>query len=140
MSTLARRSDGQALVEFAFGMVVFMMLLIGIVDLGRGVFMFDGVSQAAREIARETSVYPGTGALGDSPETQAVLATQRGLVPGLGNPVYQCFDIAGVLQTDVCQPGDWVRVTTSTTFRPAIPFLAGLGPFTFTSSSSAEIQ
>jgi hypothetical protein len=121
-------------------MIVVMMLLIGIVDLGRGVFMFNGVSQAAREIARETSIYPGSGALGDSPETQAVLATQRGLVPGLGTPTYECYDIANVLQMDACQPGDWVRVTTSTTFRPAIPFLAGLGPFTFTSTSSAEIQ
>ncbi len=120
--------------------IVFLMLFVGIVDLARGVFMFNGVSQAAREIARETSVYPGTGALGASAETVAMVATQRGMVPGLGTPTYECVDIAGATQADACQPGDWVRVTTSTTFRPAVPFLAGLGPFVLSSSSSAEIQ
>lgn len=140
MTRRRQTSDGQTLIEFALAISVFLMLFVGVVDLGRGVFMFNGVSQAAREIARETSVHPGTGALGASTETQAVVDTQKTLVPGLETPSYQCFDIAGVLQLDACNPGDWVRVTTSTTFRPAVPFLAGLGPFVLTSSSSAEIQ
>lgn len=131
---------GQALVEFSFGIIVFMMLFIGMIDLGRGVFMFNGVAQAAREIARETSVYPGGGALGAGAESIAIVVIQQGLVPGLGAPVYQCFDIAGVLQVDDCQSGDWVRVTVSTTFQPAVPFMAAFGPFVLDSSSSAEIQ
>lgn len=116
------------------------MLFIGMIDLARGVFMFNGVSQAAREIARETSIHPGSGTLGASPESDAVYQVQRVLVPGLTSPTYQCFDIAGVLQFDSCKPGDWVRVTASTTFVPAIPFVAGLGPFVLSSISSAELQ
>lgn len=131
---------GQALVEFAFAIIVFMMAFIGLLDLAHGVFVYNGVSQAAREIARETSVHPGLGDLGDSAESTAVWNVQRGLVPRLQTPVYQCLDIAGAVVADDCQPGDWVRVTATTVFQPALPLLAMLGPFTLSSSSSAEIQ
>lgn len=137
-----RSERGQALVEFSFGIIVFIMLFIGMIDLARGVFMFNGVSQAAGEIARETSIYPGNGALGASPESVAIYQVQRGLVPGLTVTAsdFQCYDISGVLQVDSCKPGDWVRVTARTTFVPAIPFVAGLGPFVLSSTSSAELQ
>jgi Flp pilus assembly protein TadG len=131
---------GQALVEFSLGILVFLLVFIGIMDLARGVFVFNGVGEAAREIARVTSVHPGTGTLGSSSESAAAYQIQRNLVPGLATPTFACYDIAGGLQTGTCQPGDWVRVTTSSVFRPTMPLLALLGPFTFTSSSSAEIQ
>jgi hypothetical protein len=110
------------------------------IDLARAVFTFNGVAQAAREIARETSVHPGTGALGDSPESQAAYATQAGIVPGLQTPVYGCYSIDGVLQLDTCQPADWVRVTASADFTPSLPVLTLLGTMTVSSTSSAEIQ
>lgn len=142
--TLARHDPdgvrGQALVEFSFAIMIFLTVLIAMLDLGRGVFMYNGVSQAAREIARETSVHSGSGLLGTSPEAQAALSVQQALVPGLGAPVYECVDIAGAVQFDTCLPGDWVRVTASTTFVPVLPFLTAMGPFIFTSVSSAEIQ
>lgn len=134
------RDRGQALVEFAFGIMIFLMLFIGMIDIGRGVFMFNGVAQAAREIARETSIYPGDGTLGSSAESLAMVVAQRSLVPGLETPTYDCVDIAGALQLDECRPGDWVRVTTTTSFQPAVPFLVAFGPFVLTSSSTAEIQ
>ncbi len=133
-------SDGQALVEFALGILVFLMLFVGLIDLGRGVFMFNGVSHAAREIARETSVHPGSGAIGTSAESQAMSATQRQLVPNLQAPVYSCYDIAGTVQASACSAGDWVRVTSTAVFQPSLPILTLLGPLTLTSSSSAEIQ
>jgi hypothetical protein len=135
-----RRAEAQTLVEFALGATVFLMLLIGTIDLGRGVFMLNGVSQAAREIARETSVHPGTGGLGASPESVAAFDVQRALVPGLGTPTFECVDIAGTSIAGSCQPGDWVRVTVSTEFQPALPLLALMGPFDLSSTSSAEIQ
>jgi len=135
-----RGERGQALIEFAFAIIVFMMAFIGLLDLAHGVFVYNGVSQAAREIARETSVHPGLGSLGASAESVAVVNVQRGLVPRLQNPVYQCLDIAGTAVPGDCEPGDWVRVTATTVFQPALPLLAMLGPFTLSSSSSAEIQ
>jgi hypothetical protein len=135
-----RRTDGQTLVEFALGVTIFLMVLIGTIDLGRGVFMLNGVSQAAREIARETSVHPGTGGLGASAESVAAIDTQQALIPGLGIPTFECVDIAGASVSGSCQPGDWVRVTVSTEFQPALPLLALMGPFDLASTSSAEIQ
>ena len=131
---------GQALVEFSFAIMIFLTILIAMLDLGRGVFMYNGVSQAAREIARETSVHSGAGLLGASPEAQSALSVQRALVPGLDTPTFECVDIAGAVQFDTCLPGDWVRVTATTEFFPVLPFLTAFGPFVFTSVSSAEIQ
>jgi len=120
--------------------MIFLTIFIAMLDLARGVFMYNGVSQAAREIARETSVHSGAGLLGASPEAQAALAVQQSLVPGLGTPTYECVDIAGAVQFDTCLPGDWVRVTATTQFYPVLPFLTAMGPFHFSSVSSAEIQ
>lgn len=140
MTAGARRSEGQTLVEFSLGIVVFLMLLIGLIDLGRGAYVYNGVSEAAREIARVTSVHPGTGALGSSTQTASVVATQRGLVPDLSVTSYTCIDLAGATVSGTCQPGSWVRVTVTTTFRPAMPLLSSFGPIVFSTSSSARIQ
>jgi len=138
--TRTRSERGQALVEFGFAIMIFLTIFIAMLDLARGVFMYNGVSQAAREIARETSVHSGAGLLGASPEAQTALAVQQSLVPGLGTPTYECVDIAGAVQFDTCLPGDWVRVTATTQFYPVLPFLTAMGPFHFSSVSSAEIQ
>lgn len=138
---MSRRRDqrGQGLVEFAIGITIFLTLLIGIVDMGRGVYLFNGVSEAAREITRETSVHLGS-APGASAETAAMVATQRGLVPGLTVSSYDCVDLAGDPVTGNCKPGDWVRVSVQAPFIPVLPVLAAFGPITFTSVSSAEVQ
>lgn len=140
MTWLRRRARGQGLVEFAISITIFLTILIGIVDLARGVYTFNGVSEAAREIARETSVHVGTGGLGASSESVAMVATQRGLVPGLSVSSYTCIDLAGATVAGSCRPGDWVRVAVAAPFQPVLPFLVALGPITLTSVSSAEIQ
>jgi Flp pilus assembly protein TadG len=131
-------ASGQALVEFSLAFLVFVTMLMGLVDLARGVYAFNGVSQAAREIARATSVHPGT-TLGDSSQTAAVLATQRGLVPGLGTPTFACVDIDGSSVAGDCVPGDSVKVTISATYQPITPVVSFLGTVTLQSSSSIEI-
>ena len=49
-----RRGDasGQALVEFALIVPVFILLLVGLFDLGRGVYAFNTISNASREAVR----------------------------------------------------------------------------------------
>ncbi len=49
-----RRQAGQALVEFSLTMVILWMVLIGIIEFGRIVWLYDTVSNLAREIARYT--------------------------------------------------------------------------------------
>ena len=47
-----RRRRGQALVEFALIIPLFLLLLVGIFDLGRAVFAYNTLTNAAREGAR----------------------------------------------------------------------------------------
>lgn len=133
---------GQAMVEFAIAITVFLTLLMGIVDLGTGIYIFNGVSEAAREIARVTSVHPGA-TLGGSAQTAAVVATQQSLVPNLRAPTFTCVDIQGNRITGTCTPGDWVKVTVVAPFTPVTGRLLGLfgfGTFNLQSSSTVEIQ
>ena len=131
---------GQGLVEFALGITIFLTILIGLVDLARAAFLFNGVSDAAREIARVTSVHPGTTTLGSSSETTSAVSNERGLVPGLSVTSYACIDLAGAAVSGSCQPGDWVKVSVRTSFQPILPLLAPFGPITFSTASSAKIQ
>jgi hypothetical protein len=135
-----RRSRGQGLVEFALGITIFLTILIGLVDLARAAFLFNGVSDAAREIARVTSVHPGSSGLGTSTETTTAVSNERVLVPGLVVTSYACIDLAGAPVSGPCQPGNWVKVSVRTSFQPILPLLSPFSPITFTTASSAKIQ
>lgn len=50
------RTRGQALVEFALVLPIFFLLLFGIIDVGRLVYVSNAFNQAAREAARYGSV------------------------------------------------------------------------------------
>jgi Flp pilus assembly protein TadG len=58
---MKRRGRGQGLVEFALVLPVFLLLVFGMVDLGRGVWAMDAASHAASEAARFAIVHGGTG-------------------------------------------------------------------------------
>lgn len=144
MSTIRRfaapleRQRGQAIVEFSLAILVFLAMIVGLFDLGRGVYMYNGVSEAAREIARRTIVYPGI-VLGTSSETLDAIAVQRRLVPGLGNPTFSCLDISGAPTGHVpCQSGDYVQVEISAPYSP-ISLLGIGGPINLSSSASMQV-
>lgn len=139
MSRRATNDAGQTVAEFAIGIVAFLLILLGIVDAGRAVYQLSGVSQAARELARTTSVHPGA-TLGDSTQTADTLAVQQRLVPGLSVSSYSCVDIGGASIAGPCKPGNWVRVTVISRFEPSMPLLTLLGPIDLASSGSAEIE
>jgi len=54
------RSRGQGLVEFALVLPIFMVMLIGMVDLGRAIWANNSVANAAREAARFAAVHGGS--------------------------------------------------------------------------------
>jgi Flp pilus assembly protein TadG len=47
-----RRSPGQSLVEFALVLPIFLLVVVALVDLGRGVFAYNSITNGAREAAR----------------------------------------------------------------------------------------
>lgn len=148
-------SRGQALVEFAIAIIVFLTLVMAIVDLGRAIYIMNGTAQAAREIARTTSVHPcasgllACSQLGSSTEVGDVIATQRGLVPDLKvgtNPVandvasgISCVDAAGTAISDInCRPNDFIRVQVIARFAPITPLVGMFGTHNFTSTSQIQ--
>jgi Flp pilus assembly protein TadG len=141
MTRRRRRSRGQALVEFAIALPIFLVLMMGIFDLGRAIYQYNGVSEAAREIARVTSVHPGT-TLGNSTETAAVIATQKGLIPNLASPTFTCIDIDGsTLNTSTtCVAGNQVKVVIVAPYRPVTPLLGLIGTWNMQSTSAVSIQ
>lgn len=115
------------------------MLLMGVFDMGRGIYMYNGVAQASREIARTTSVHPGS-PLGSAAQTTAVVATQKKLIPGLSDPTISCADVDGSSVTTTCRAGYQVKVVISAPYQPVTPILGLLGTFNMEATSSVAIQ
>jgi TadE-like protein len=143
-----RRSRGQSLVEFSLVIIPFTFLIMGIFDLGRGIYQMNGTAQAAREIARVASVHsgclpesPDDCDMGDSTQIDEVIATQRRLLPGM--LIDTSADIDCVTIDDVpyavdkdCDWGtDYVRVRVRSSFTPITPIVSMFGSHTFESSS-----
>jgi Flp pilus assembly protein TadG len=134
-----RTAAGQSLVEFALAVMIFLVLLMAVIDGGRAVYQLNGASEAARELARATSVHPGS-VLGSSAETAAVLSVQTRLVPGLTVLSYTCVDIEGATVTTTCHSGNWVRIAVRSRFTPVTPVLSLLGAIDLHSTASARIE
>ena len=142
----ADRTLGQSLVEFSLVLIPFTFLIMGIFDLGRGIYMMNGTAEAAREIARVTSVHSGCPLnaescdLGSSTETAGVVTTQQGLVPGLTINTASditCVDINDTVRPDhTCRWGvDYVRVHVTSSFTPITPIVSVFGSHLFESYS-----
>jgi Flp pilus assembly protein TadG len=144
-----RGEHGQSLVEFSLALIPFMFMLMGVIDLGRGIYTNNGVAQAAREIARAASVHQCVGPCTSatwSTETQASIATQKNLVPGLASSgiTIDCVDVTDTAVTvaagEACPPSDYVRVKVSASFRLVSPFLPVPNPFTVSSTAHIQVQ
>jgi hypothetical protein len=147
--TRTGRNRGQATTEFAIALIPFLIVVMGIVDLGRGIYQMNTTAEAAREIARATSLHPWSVCtssvcdLGSSTESQAVVATQRGLLPGMtftSSTDIVCVDLSDTVKADrLCDPGDFVRVRVRSTFAPVTPLVSMFGSHTFESTARIEI-
>jgi Flp pilus assembly protein TadG len=139
------REGGQTLVEFSLALIPFLFMLMGVIDLGRGIYTNNGVAQAAREIARAASVHQCVGACSSltwSAEIHEAVDTQRALVPGLTatNVTIDCVTIGNTPVTvdEICPPDNYIRVNVSMSFRLVTPLLPIPNPFTV--SSTAHVQ
>ncbi len=145
MSALRRgrteRGRGQALVEFSLALIPFLLLLMGIFDLGRGIYMYNGLSQAAREIARTASVHQNP--TGYSTEAQDTIAIQQGLVPGLTVLDPRCVesddadDAAGTSGAR-CAENTYIVVTAQAAYTP-VSLLGFLGTINLESKGRIQV-
>jgi Flp pilus assembly protein TadG len=139
---------GQALVEFSLAIIPFLFIFMGITDLGRGIYVNSGASQAAREIARVTAVHPcntSSCTLGNSAETLAAIATQQRLVPNLipGSVTIACSSISDVTitstATNPCDSGEFIRVTVSVQYAALTPILSMVAPTSLSATAHVEV-
>lgn len=135
MIALARhgmgRQQGQSLLEYAIGLNVMLLLVLGTVDLGRGVWAYNTLSHLAREGARYGSAPSRT-----ATEIQAYVVSRANL-PG--------FSTSNVAVTrGTCGLEDQpVVVTTSYQFDSITPLISnawGGGPLTLRASSQMYVQ
>ena len=143
-----RRTRGQSLVEFSLVIIPFTFLVMGIFDLGRGIYQMNGTAQAAREIGRVASVHsgclpdsPATCDMGASTQINEVVATQRRMLPAMSINTTSdivCVDISDVVKPvdkDCMWGTDYVRVRVQSSFTPITPLLSMFGSHTFESYS-----
>lgn len=146
------RRRGAAAVEMALILLIFLTLVLGMLDLGIGVFRYHLVAQAARQGARQAIVHGsradrlgpwGPDAFLGSAEDEDAHQIVRTIVRFLPT-----FDPAEVtLQAERIDGGnvfegprrDRVRVTVSAPFRPIMTFIFGNPTFTLLGTSTMPI-
>lgn len=66
-----RATRGQTLAEFALVIPIFLLILMGLFDLGRAVFIYNGLTNAAREAARLAIVNQDSTGIADRAQAMA---------------------------------------------------------------------
>lgn len=133
----ANRQAGVAAVEFAFVMIVLLLIGAGIVEFGRAFWYYDAIAKGTRDAARYLSTVPtaSLGGAGASAQQMVVSSATAGGVPAFSNAnvTISCAPTAcaaGVLPTDISS------VTVSTQYALGIgtlfPFIGGGSPTTVT--------
>jgi hypothetical protein len=135
------RGRGQALVEFSLALIPFLLLLMAIFDFGRAIYMYNGLSQAAREVARAAIVHQGAG--GYSDDVQPTIDTQKALIPGLAFEDPVCVNSADADDSTAiagrsCQPDEFMVVTAKATYTP-ISLLGFLGTIELEAKSRGQL-
>lgn len=73
---------GQALVEFALAVPIFFLVIFGLIDLGRAVYVNNSISEAARDGTRWGSVQARSSTAADRSEVADYVQTRLVGVPG----------------------------------------------------------
>ncbi|HEX5826850.1 MAG TPA: TadE/TadG family type IV pilus assembly protein [Candidatus Limnocylindrales bacterium] len=130
MSRLWRRGRdgrGQALVEFALVIPIFLLVLVALFDLGRAVFSYNTLTNAAREGARMAIVNQ------DKPTIIARAKQQSALIelndPAVNVDFYQMASDGTAATDDPCNlvaVGCLAVVSFEATYQPITPIVANI--------------
>jgi Flp pilus assembly protein TadG len=131
---LGRRSHrGQALLEFALVLPVFLLIVFGIIDIGRYVYLTNAFNEAAREGARYGSVEqwsyacPASVPVASQTRFTCTAAVAIGRIAGapsyISTPTVTCYSRAGdatsAVSAAACRAGYMLQVTVATPTSPA---------------------
>ena len=110
---LARRTDGSAAIEFAFGVPILLMMVFGMLQLGLVMQANAGVQHALGEAARQATIFPTP----NDSELQATITSAK-FGTGAGTwttPTIQNGTGTKTITVTYTQPLDWIFFTTNAT-------------------------
>jgi len=137
-----RRRRGQALVEFALVLPIFLLVLVALFDLGRAVFAYNTLTNASREGVRLAIVNQDTASIIARAKSQTQIIELSD--PSVDIDFWQVNN-DGSLGT-ACSPaavGCVAIVNFEATYRPITPLIADLlfkNGVTFTSTSVLSVE
>lgn len=117
-----RRQQGAAAVEFALVSILAILLVFGVIELGRALFKWNSGVDAARRGARAAAIVPMN-------DKASIVAEMRLVFPELQeDDVLLEYSPDGAFPASGCEPDTcrFVRVGISYTFRPLVFFLPPL--------------
>jgi Flp pilus assembly protein TadG len=125
ITTLGKHKKGQSMVEFALLLPLFVLLIIGIFDLGRAFFSFIAITNAAREGARVITFWPGDTQVED---VETAVLDEIGASPmvtegNIQNITIECGILYNVTDPANCPTEEPVRVTVTYNFDLIFNFL-----------------
>jgi Flp pilus assembly protein TadG len=145
-----RRVRGQALVEFALIVPLLLLIVIGLFDLGRAVFAYNAISNAAREGGRTAIVNqhkPDIIARAAAQATSLGVSTSAactGDVPSGPSGVCTTFVLPSDMSTDCSStlaPGCVAIVNVKYTFTPITPIIGNIvGSITMNATTQQIIE
>jgi len=144
---LLRRSDderGQALVEFALVIPIFLLLIFGLIDFGRVVYTNNAVSQAAQDSTRWGSVQSRS-ASDEGLESIEAYAIENMVAIPLPTVTATC-EKATLLVNMPCMTGDRLMVEVSSEVAMMTPLIAqlmdaiGANPITVSATSEVVVN
>ncbi len=123
-----RAGFGQATVEFAIVSIIFLTIILGTIDLGRGVYMYSELTNSVREGARYAEVAPTA--------TSAIKSRVVSKAPGLG---LSTGDVT-VTCSSACTTGNKVTVRADLPFSLVSQSFLGISPFTMHATATNSID
>ncbi len=142
-----RRSPGQALVEFALVFPVALLLLLAVFDMGRAVFIYNGLTNAAREGARLAIVNQDSASVEKRVQDTAFGST----ISNLGDPIDPVVsfhkenpNVDDPTANPVCSTmatGCIAVVTARADWSAITPIIGSImGPISFTARSELPVE
>jgi len=127
-----RLARGQALVEMALVMPIFVLILMGIMDLGQAVYAGNALADAAREAARHCLTNPPDSAGMEAAARLVAVALDSGQMA-----IVIAYPDGNTL------PGSRLRVQVTYAYRPITPLIsaiAGGGPVSLQAWSTMYLE
>lgn len=129
--TKLAEARGQSLVELALVLPLLLMILVGVLDLGRAYYAYMGVINAAREGARFAATAPPR-----NTSTQQAIVTRA---DAEATNITLASVVASCPSNAACLQGDPVQVTVTTNFQLITAYILGGGTIPLRASAQFVI-